>query len=70
MEEAVAYTTCSEADWDELKTFENLFKEVRGDVASWEKEEGWETVGEVKIVTLRFPNFRPFNSPIVILLLI
>ena len=31
-----------------------MFQDVRGDVASWEKEEFWETVGDVKIVTLRW----------------
>ena len=30
-----------------------VFQDVRGDIASWEKEEGWETVGDVNIVTLR-----------------
>ena len=28
-------------------------KDLRGDVARWENEGGWETSGEVKLVTLR-----------------
>ena len=31
----------------------SLFKDLRGDIASWEKEDGWETSGEVRVVTLR-----------------
>ena len=29
-------------------------KDLRGDIATWEKEDSWETSGEVSMVTLRF----------------
>ena len=37
-----------------FQTIKNKFQGVQGDVASWEKEDGWETVGKVNLVKLRF----------------
>ena len=37
---------------------EKSLKDLRGDVASWEKEDGWETSGEVNVVTLRCLTFK------------
>ena len=59
LEEAVAYTTCSQAGLSKLLFLGKKvsFKDLRGDVASWEKEDGWETSGEVNVVTLRCLTF-------------
>ena len=55
MEEALAYTSCSQAGWQECKfqKLQTFFEDLRGDVASWEKEDEWETVGKVETVVLR-----------------
>ena len=38
---------------NEISEITKFFKDLRGDVASWEKEDEWETVGKVETVMLR-----------------
>ena len=37
-----------------FKILQSFFQDIQGDIASWEKEDEWETVGKVDAVMLRF----------------
>ena len=36
-----------------FKILQSFFQDIQGDIASWEKEDEWETVGKVDAVMLR-----------------
>ena len=36
-----------------FKILQSIFQDIQGDVASWEKEDEWKTVGKVDAVMLR-----------------
>ena len=52
-QDALDYTTCKKVSMVKRQISIGQFQKLEGDVASWERLEGWESVGKVEQFTMR-----------------